>query len=143
MDTLNIKKCNTCKISKPLSEFYKRLDGVQHMCKECTRTYNKQRWADGHSRLTYEQSRRAKLKHRYGITLEEYDVLLEKQEGLCAVCKVDLSTLSSKEVVVDHSHSTKEVRGILCTYCNSALGYFKDDPTRMREAAEYVERYNS
>ncbi len=61
--------------------------------------------------------RNYRLKTRYGITPEQYQELFDKQEGKCAVCKRHQDELKSK-LVVDHCHSTKEIRALLCGYCN-------------------------
>jgi DNA-directed RNA polymerase subunit RPC12/RpoP len=58
-----------------------------------------------------------RLKTRYGITPEQYQILFEKQEGKCAVCKRHQSDLKSK-LVIDHDHKTSEIRSLLCAYCN-------------------------
>lgn len=58
-----------------------------------------------------------RLKTRYGITKEQYTELLNKQEGRCALCGKHYSELKSR-LVLDHDHSTKEIRALLCHYCN-------------------------
>ena len=43
--------------------------------------------------------------------------------------------------MIDHNHETGEFRGMLCYQCNVVLGFVRDDPERLRKAAEYLERY--
>jgi DNA-binding sugar fermentation-stimulating protein len=69
----------------------------------------------------------------YGLTLADFACLLDEQDYLCAVCK------EPGNLVVDHCHETGQVRGLLCHGCNVGLGYFVDSPTRLRQAAEYLE----
>jgi hypothetical protein len=71
------------------------------------------------------------------FTLEDYDIVLESQGGVCAICKSTGST-HKKGLVVDHNHSTGVYRGILCAFCNSGLGYFKDDPEIIKKAMNYI-----
>lgn len=75
------------------------------------------------------------LKYKYGLTLEEYQNLFEKQNGVCAICKC---TEEGRMLAVDHSHYTGKVRGLLCGLCNRALGLFKDSPELISRAKEYV-----
>lgn len=77
------------------------------------------------------------LKKTYGITLEKYNQLLEKQNGCCAICHRSPEALP-KRLGVDHNHSNGEIRGLLCYECNYGLGYFKDNPLFLMRAAEYV-----
>lgn len=72
----------------------------------------------------------------YGITPEEYQKLVDEQNGVCKICS---GTDSGRPLSVDHCHKTKRIRGLLCTRCNLGLGYFKDEPERLRRAAEYLE----
>lgn len=74
-----------------------------------------------------------KLKHRYGISLEEFNSISLGQNGLCAVCKV------SKATHVDHCHKTKRVRGLLCRECNSGIGMLKDNLKFLQNAIVYLE----
>lgn len=72
---------------------------------------------------------------RYNITLEEFKALWKKQNGTCAICG---DRFQKKKYRIDHNHDTGEVRGILCTSCNSGLGLFNDSPEILLRAAEYL-----
>jgi hypothetical protein len=71
-----------------------------------------------------------------GITVETYQAMRDAQKNVCAIC--DLPD-SRGRLCIDHDHGTNKVRGLICRSCNLALGYFKDDSSRMRKAAEYIE----
>jgi hypothetical protein len=76
---------------------------------------------------------------RYGLTTEEYEVL---QAFGCAICGThDPGRVNSEHLMIDHNHETGEFRGMLCYQCNVVLGFVRDDPERLRKAAEYLERY--
>lgn len=79
------------------------------------------------------------LKANYGITLEQYDALLDGQHHSCAICGTDLRILSSRPHL-DHDHETGAVRGILCHHCNVGLGHFRDDITVLESAIEYLRK---
>lgn len=70
---------------------------------------------------------------RYGITPAEYDAIKDRQGGACAICGV-----IPKLLFIDHSHTKGKVRGLLCHRCNTALGFFGDNITRIRRAIEYL-----
>lgn len=78
------------------------------------------------------------LKRRFGMTLDEYHTMLDKQGGGCAICG-DVDPYF-KHMAVDHCHDTGRVRGILCCACNRALGGFKDKIEILRKAVAYLER---
>lgn len=78
-------------------------------------------------------SREANLKHRYGITLVDYNEMLLQQNCRCKICEMESSGL-----VVDHCHDSGDVRGLLCSSCNQGLGFFKDSPERIERAAQYL-----
>ena len=79
----------------------------------------------------------------YGLSREAYERLLEVQKGVCAVCgQEDTLVRRGRQVPlsVDHDHVTRRVRGLLCSSCNRAVGFLKDDPVRCERAAEYLRR---
>lgn len=79
------------------------------------------------------------LKRTYGITLEEYEKLHRAQSGRCAICNEMDRGQRLYRLVVDHDHDSGQVRGLLCSTCNSALGLLKDNPAVIRRAADYLE----
>jgi len=76
---------------------------------------------------------------RYGLTIEDYQALLKKQGGHCAICPSPIGNSKHISLFVDHCHKTKAVRGLLCHNCNAILGHAKDDPSILRVAADYLE----
>lgn len=82
-------------------------------------------------------TRRCRLRARYGLSIADYDALLIRQGGVCRICKLTCST--GKRLAVDHDHVTGEVRGLLCTRCNRGLGYFTLET--LRTAFAYIEAY--
>ena len=84
---------------------------------------------------TPEQRRCNLLRGKYGIEPAEYDAILIKQGGGCAICG---SIASRRYLHVDHCHKTGRVRGLLCNTCNIGLGHFKDDPERLSRAVVYL-----
>lgn len=85
--------------------------------------------------------RRAALVRRYGITVEQYNVMYEAQAGRCAVCGgTDSGDPRFNTLHIDHDHKTGAVRGLLCSRCNRGMGSFSDDPDRLLAAAAYLLR---
>ena len=92
----------------------------------------------------YESGRkRYKLLKRYGLTEQEYDQLLQQQDGHCALCPATTYLPGRNERLgVDHDHKSGKVRGLLCQPCNLMLGYAKDLPERLEEGSSYLRRHN-
>jgi Recombination endonuclease VII len=83
--------------------------------------------------------RRHNLKKRYGISTDQYAAMLAAQGGVCWICAY-APTEAAKRLGVDHCHKTGTIRGLLCRWCNIALGKFKDDHRLMRRAISYLTR---
>jgi hypothetical protein len=82
-----------------------------------------------------EAARRTWLRRQYGITLEDYNAMVARQNGLCALCQ----RRPVERLCVDHCHDTLMLRLLLCRTCNGGLGNFHHDPDLMRAGADYVE----
>jgi hypothetical protein len=135
--TQRFKRCKNCQQRKSLDEF--NIDnstptGRHRFCKVClseirkaylaknphVKSRNYWRWG-----ITHKGQHRGKhLKDRYGLTLKEFENLLEQQNGRCAVCG-DRLQLGTGKFATDHCHKTNIVRGILCNNCNTAEGMMK------------------
>lgn len=74
-------------------------------------------------------------KNKYGITREEFDKIMKKQNNKCPICHEDVG----KNLSVDHDHETGTIRGIICSNCNLAIGNAKNSPELLRALAEYLE----
>lgn len=92
-----------------------------------------------------EQQRRANAKYR-AANLEKVRAMRDQQQGRCAICETTMrigGKPGMDQEHVDHDHTTGEVRGLLCSRCNTSIGKFNDDPALLRRAADYIEgRYN-
>ena len=81
---------------------------------------------------------------RYGISLEIYEQMLKEQNNVCKICKqsedrIDNRTKKPRRLAVDHCHDTGKVRGLLCGYCNSALGMTNDNIEVLQEMIKYIQ----
>jgi recombinational DNA repair protein (RecF pathway) len=117
------RAANIDKVLEKKKEYYKNnkemvLEGVK-------------RWRENNP----DKVKSAKLKRAYGITLEEYNVLLEKHDNRCYACG------RTDSLVVDHCHTTGVIRGILCNNCNSALGFVNDEIETLNRMIDYLERH--
>ena len=86
------------------------------------------RWRKEHPK----EWRNIVLKHNFGITLDDVEKKKVDQDFRCAICKERLP------LAVDHDHATGEFRGLLCYDCNCGIGMFKDRPSIILKAAEYL-----
>ncbi len=83
--------------------------------------------------------RKASIKHKYNLTESEYLALYVKQNGSCAICG---SKSLGKTLSIDHCHKTDNIRGLLCNYCNTGLGMFKDNIGNLIKAIGYLNKRN-
>ena len=91
----------------------------------------------GYARRHPDRLRAGYLKRQYGLTPEALTVKLKAQNGLCAVCHTREAT------DVDHNHTRKQVRDLLCGPCNRALGLLRDCAAIVYSAAEYLEKWEA
>lgn len=131
-----------CKQAKPLSEFHLTKSGARDgrfsYCKPCRIAYTN-RWKKSNPERALEMSRKYILAKRFGITLSDYDAMLERCGGVCQICgKPESQTHRNMRLAVDHCHKTGKVRGLLCSLCNTAIGKLNDDPAILQRAIDYL-----
>lgn len=80
------------------------------------------------------------LRRKYGLTPAQYEALSFAQGGICAICGGRPE--AGKRLAVDHDHTTRSVRGLLCHQCNLMLGHAHDDPRVLKAAADYLRKFN-
>ena len=126
-------------------------DKTKMQCIKCKRFYPLARMSPsklaptGHAGVCV---RCANLWRMYRITSLDYEAMLERQGGVCAICGSPPKTRISgrnrtltDSFHVDHSHVTGKVRALLCDGCNHGIGSFGEDAERLCKAAEYIERW--
>ena len=124
-------RCPSCERVKPLPDFGRRTGARSGRVSYCKPCYVK-KIEDSRQRL-HGSTRNYHLKHRYGITVEDYERMLAEQGGVCALCR------ERPAEHVDHDHLTGRVRGLLCFCCNQGLGNFRDRADVMRLAIAYLQ----
>lgn len=101
---------------------------------------NQRDWRARYPDKVKDIQRAGKLKRKYGIDEDGYNILYNKQDGCCAICYRNETHFKGK-LHIDHCHITKKVRGLLCSNCNTALGLFKDNKCLMINAINYIDDY--
>jgi hypothetical protein len=99
-------------------------------------------------RRAYNKTERgmAVRKSIYGITPEEYIEKRKKQKNRCALCgqkerRIHYKTGKPQSLSVDHNHKTNQVRALLCSDCNRALGLFLENVKLLRKAIQYLQKH--
>lgn len=139
-----MKVCTKCNTEKPHSDYHKNSaspDGFHSVCKACknAQAANRYRSLNKTGRPKSFDARANHLKRTYGITTEQYDELLKKQNDSCAVCGRHKDS-EKKSLSVDHNHKTGEIRGLLCTMCNYRHVGRHRDGELLRKIADYIEQ---
>lgn len=142
--------CRRCGLQKD-KEFFcaapTKRNGLHTYCKACARELKKE-WHKNNPEVARASSRAAHLKIYFGLTVVEYDEMLEAQNGGCKICK---EQIKDRRHSVDHDHSCcpgakscgKCIRGLLCGSCNISIGRMRDSPELLRAAADYLEEFRS
>ena len=138
-----MRGCSVCKKEKSIDQFYpRRKKGVQvgydNRCMDCRKEGNR-KWINKNAnyhkdRYGARYKRNINLQREYGITIDQYEAMVELQEGRCAICEKDFG----KKLYVDHCHDTGRVRALLCQKCNSGLGMFDDRADLIDRASAYL-----
>jgi hypothetical protein len=117
------------------------LTAKRNVCLVCRRERHNKKYATDKE---FRGKRRAyQIKKKYGLTLEEMDSMLLKQNGACAICKKDISFNDGILTCIDHCHNTGVVRGILCVKCNTMIGMAEDSIKTLQSATQYLNSFFS
>jgi Autographiviridae endonuclease VII len=141
---MKTKYCGTCERFLRCSRFSPDSssgDGLYSNCKDCRNSYRKK-----YRQLNYAKRREQSqlLVKKYGITLEQQEAMLIRQEGKCAICGTTEPGGKYNKWQTDHSHRENGVvRGLLCYRCNTGLGNFKDNVLVLFKAAIYLTKGES
>lgn len=112
-------------------EFIPKRYNQIHCHRECNNPFNH------NSQKHSEVQRNYKYKSNYGISLEDYNILFEAQEGRCKICLKHQTEIKGR-LHVDHRHSDKKIRGLLCNKCNQALGLLDENLGTIKAMEEYL-----
>jgi hypothetical protein len=142
------KKCTKCGEVKPLTEYDRHAgtkDGYHSNCKPCKHTAT-EKWRqknlekDAATKHDWFMNNKDKVHEynikRYGITPDDFDTIIIKQSGRCAICNNPM--IGAKNCSIDHDHGTGIVRGLLCNHCNLVLGLCKDNPLLFAAMSKYI-----
>ena len=121
-----MRKCVKCKKQKHQTKFKEG----RNKCVDCRKEENR-------LRRVGDLQRERRLKYYYGITIADYDNMMETQKGVCKLCQ-GLDGTRWERLAVDHCHKTGKVRGLLCDKCNRGLGQLNDDPNLVLKAYNYL-----
>lgn len=138
---MKTKICTKCKKEKSLEYFVKdkRLpNGYGPWCKLCKNQSSK-KYRENNP-VEKIQEKRRNIKSKYGITLEQWQQMFDRQQGCCAICGKHQSELNIT-LGVDHNHETGKVRSLLCNRCNIEVGFFEDIEFN-NKINEYLNEHN-
>jgi hypothetical protein len=125
----------TCKYGHPWIPENLVSDGQGHMrCKICRNEQQRTRRAANPARY-----RSYDLTKRFGITMDDQARMFKSQGSCCKVCGSTEPNDPYGQWHIDHDHNTGEVRAVLCGKCNRTLGSARDDSSRLRALADYLE----
>lgn len=142
------KKCLRCEKTFETNSKIKKYCGRIADESSCSRLNNKFSSKRHLDRFTPQQKKDYRkgnmLFYRFRIRLAEYNVILNKQNGLCAICnqkETSKDKFGTRMLAVDHNHKTGKVRGLLCYRCNTGIGRFNDDIKLLKNSINYLKKY--
>lgn len=98
--------------------------------------YNKRRYKE------YKPVKRAgDVRRRYGLSLQDYNRMMEDQKGRCAICGELPTKGKGNTLHVDHNHKTGKIRQLLCHNCNLSIGYAKENTEILQSMIEYLNKH--
>jgi len=114
---------------------------LQSMCKECASLIRKERYLSNRDKEK-NRSYSNRIKRLYGITEFDYNKMIEKQNGKCAICgSIKIGRGKTNKFCIDHNHKTGKVRGLLCHNCNVLLGKLSDNIKLCQNIIKYLKSF--
>lgn len=134
--------CTACNREKSIENF----EYGRRQCRGCREKFKTTKWkaAINKSRRQapwYKRHLQSVRLRQFGLTIEQYEAMLEGQKGRCLICGTTKSS-ANRLLSVDHDHATGSVRGLLCNNCNTGLGLFQDSVKLLRAATRYLNRFS-
>jgi hypothetical protein len=110
------------------------------VCIDCVNVARRKRGAG--SAEVRRRNHQSGLLRSYGLTPDEFGVMVCSQAGRCAICGAPARNKHGGELHVDHDHATGAVRELLCMNCNSALGCMHESIGRAEAIIAYLCRHH-
>lgn len=128
------KPCKECGIILSPENCVYSGQKLRSLCRDCHNLYMR-KWRENNpeAHVGYDVK-------QYGLSLEEYKNRVALQLEGCAICKQPCKT--GQRLAVDHDHSTKQVRDLLCRRCNTVLGLVNDDELLLFDILDYLKRHD-
>lgn len=146
------KACKKCGETKPIGQYHRRRsakDGRQTICGTCATAialaFNQshpeyhRRHARDWARKNPERKADNHLKWRLGVEYGTYDRMLVEQGGKCAICETTDPGARTKRFHMDHDSATGDIRGLLCSRCNTGIGQMRHSQPLLLAAIKYLE----
>jgi hypothetical protein len=138
--------CRRCGETKRRDDFYTQsyAPAPRQPCKQCLTTERKARYAArGGARISHAQV----LREKYGLTPDQYDRMLQEQNGVCAICRQPETRRGSggepRRLSVDHDHRTGVVRALLCGRCHTVTSAVEESPDLLEAVRLYLARHSN
>lgn len=124
-------------------EYLKRKIAKNPRFTEAVSNYRKaKRKAGGAAHELEKRRNRKQALARRGLSLADHAAMRSAHDDRCAICRQPETCTRNghrKLLAVDHDHATGAVRGLLCHFCNTGLGCFRDDPAHLAAAIKYLQ----
>lgn len=147
--------CCRCNSTKSISEFNDHMFRIRYpYCTDCSRAVTKASYSKPEAKMRHRKwykekyedtAENARLLKLYGITLDQYNSMLEQQEHKCEICKSPETAVSRNgytlRLAIDHNHLTGAIRSLLCFRCNRGIGYFEENPKLIKEILKYLKKH--
>jgi len=149
------KKCNKIKDFKDFFIIRYNQNGTPLYRAKCTECFNvyyvnkhrsksleerKKKYQQRKSKTTFLSRKENRLKRNFGISLDEYNIMIYNQNNSCYICKTKF--LKNSKVNVDHNHKTGKIRKLLCQPCNTSLGLLRENINILNSCISYLKEHN-